>query len=103
MKGFEEYLERHGSHFTVRLAMDIIRLRYSLSEIKDCIRGEVFYNVTGTTEGDMLFIVNSSYSSSLRNASRRLMHIMGDFSYYDLTVFDKWAVRKRDFDLTPYI
>lgn len=82
MKGLEEYVAVHGKHFTEDLVKDAIYNRYSSLEVRRASEGEVYYNVSSATLGDMTFLVNAFYKkkshTTLRNRLKLVYDIIGD-------------------------
>lgn len=62
MKGLEEYIKRHGRHFTERLALDSTVVRWDAAKVRKAVEGRVYYNVTGSTVGDMVYLVNEYHA-----------------------------------------
>lgn len=121
MKGLEEYIKKHGKHFTEKLAYDAaLSKRWNKKQIEDAIQGKVWYNVTGSTIGDIIYLVNECYDDGLigdmvgynkksRCISYTLLYI-GDFKNYGGRLFDQWLEEiehldffRDNFDFTPYI
>ena len=109
MKGLEEYIEKHGKHFTVELAYKVSGKRWDVSQIEKAAKNRVYYNVTASTIGDMVYITNRVYmpKSSIFNTMSKCINymlcIVGNFDFYEHTVFDDWLTIEEDFDFTPYI
>lgn len=82
MKGLEEYVAVHGRHFTEELVKDAIYNRYSSSEVRRASEGQVYYNVSSATLGDMTFLVNVFYNkkshTTLRYRLKLVYDIIGD-------------------------
>lgn len=108
MKGIKRYIRKYGKHFTVELAYHLAGRRWSSHEVMRSAQREVYYNVTGSTVGDMTFMANIFwYQDGYRKKEciKMMLDIVGDFSYYGGVLFDEWceSVEMRDFDFTPYI
>lgn len=113
MKGLDSYIQKHGRHFTEKLAYSTIRGRWSAEQIKEDISKKVWYNVTEATFGDILFLVNLAYTFgkclSLDSKSKCIdfaLSVVGNVEYTG-TAFDTWlSVMERvgkDFDFKEYI
>ena len=113
MRGLEEYVRKHGFHFTEALARDILGddLKWDLPEIEQIASTRVWYNVTGSTDGDFLYYVNSSIESTKKKSVDFALRIIGDFKYYNFAlkrILNTWKLLENigyetDFDFTPYI
>ena len=121
MKGLREYIKKHGKHFTEELAYDAaFSKRWNKKQIEEAIQNRVWYNVTGSTLGDIIYLVNECYDDGIigdmlgynkksKCISYTLLYI-GDFNNYGGKLFDEWLAEirqhdffKGDFDFTPYI
>ena len=57
MKGLKEYLKKHGNHFTEQLAYDAaLNRRWNKKQIENSIRNRVWYNVTDSSIGDIIYL-----------------------------------------------
>lgn len=109
MKGLRQYIRKHGKHFTEELAMTVTNGRWNPSEIMEKAESIVYYNVTGSTVGDIVFLVN--YAKDTGKPFYRTKHscvkfalcIVGEYALRDGAMFSKWLGDTRDFDFTPYI
>lgn len=109
MKGLKEYIEKHGKHFTVKLAYDVGGHKWTAENIKNSAQKKVYYNVTGSTLGDMVFIVHlywhTFYNKSKNSCLDNMLSIIGNYYFYGGKVFDLWlyTIKEETFDFTPYI
>lgn len=118
MKGLNEYIKKHGKHFTEKLAYDAaLSKKWNKKQIVDAIRGRVWYNVTGSTIGDIIYLVNECYDDEnfmgYGKKSKCIIYTLlyiGDYKNYGGKLFDEWLKEskqydsfKRNFDFTPYI
>ena len=109
MKGLEAYLNKHGKHFTEKLAMSITEGRWNGNKVKKAAQSKVYYNVTGSTLGDMVYLVNKEYSDGLlcnNNIIQCVASMLCVISSYDGgrdAAFSDWLEITEDFDFTPYI
>ena len=109
MKGLRQYIRKHGRHFTEELAITITKGRWGSSEIMKKAESMVYYNVTGSTIGDIVFLAN--YAKDTDNSLYRTKHncvkfalcIVGEYALRDGAMFSKWVGDTKEFDLTPYI
>lgn len=63
MKGLKQYIAKHGKHFTEELALDALALkRWDTGQIKKDVGKRVWYNVTSSTFGDIIYLVNIAYA-----------------------------------------
>ena len=109
MKGLRKYIKKHGKHFTEQLAMSVTSGKWSPSEIMEKAQSMVYYNVTGSTVGDIVFLTNyakdtgKSFYKTRHNCVRFALCIVGEYALHDGVMFNKWVGDTKDFDLTPYI
>ena len=73
MKGLRKYLAKHGKHLTVRLAKKATGNRWSAHEIELSSERIIYYNVTGSTLGDIVFLTNYYYDSQLPSRTPKLV------------------------------
>lgn len=103
MKGLEEYIKRHGRHFTEKLAYDITGGGWTYKEIDDSLQKKVYYNVSGCTPGDIVYCVNSlNFVNKKEIVSFLLRCVLYDVGMSDM-LFNMWAISHDDFDFTNYI
>ena len=118
MKGLEEYIKVHGRHFTEELAYDVsLSKKWNKRQIEDVIQRKVWYNVTGSTMGDIVYLINRyyddkdfiGYGKKSKCVTYTLLYI-GDFRNYGSRLFDEWLDEvtqyeffRDNFDFTPYI
>ncbi len=109
MKGLRQYIKKHGRHFTEELAMTVTGGRWNSSEIMEKAESMVYYNVTGSTVGDIVFLTNyvkdtgKSFYKTKYNCIRFALCIVGEYALRDGAMFKKWVGENKDFDLTHYI
>ena len=109
MKGLKKYIKKHGRHFTEELAMGATGGRWNRKDIIDEVESHVYYNVTGSTVGDIIFLVNFAKDSGrpfLRTKHQCVkfaLCIVGEYAMHDGVMFSKWVGDTKDFDLTQYI
>lgn len=109
MKGLRQYIRKHGKHFTEKLAMSATKGNWSKEDIMDKVEAQVYYNVTGSTVGDIVFLVNfakDSGKASLKTKHqciRFALYVVGEYAMHDGVMFSKWVGDTKDFDLTDYI
>lgn len=113
MLGLEEYIQKHGRHFTEELAYKAAGgKRWTAKQVETAAQRRVWYNVTGSTLGDMTYETNSLYF--ILNGKRKDYCIrvtlakVGCYCYFkDGGLFMQWVetMKKKgqDFDFTPYI
>ena len=58
MKGLRQYIKKHGKHFTEELAYKTAGKRWSSTQIEKATQREVYYNVTASTLGDIVYLAN---------------------------------------------
>lgn len=103
MKGLNEYVSKHGKHFTEDLAHAISGCRWSYKEIDESLQKKVYYNVSGCTPGDIVYCVNGlEFDNRKEIVSFLLRCVMYDVGTSD-ELFDTWILCHPDFDFTPYI
>lgn len=104
MKGLKKYIDNHGFHFTEALAYKIVGTpHWSYKDLLELLRGRVYYNVSGCTPGDIVYIVNTSGFKTKKKVLRYMLnHIMYNVGLSDRT-FHAWVVRNRNTDISSYI
>ena len=109
MKGLDRYIAKHGRHFTLELAMDVTKKKWNPSKIEKETQKNVYYNVTGSTRGDMVYMMDMfKYFLSSQYTHKKGMLLMlkwvGDYKKTG-SPFCMWLSKyDRDgFDFTPYI
>jgi hypothetical protein len=116
MKGLRKYIKKHGRHFTEELALAVTSGRWDSSEIMKKAQNIVYYNVTGSTVGDIVFLTNNLAGKNGKSTEKNrffyrnrqkcvklALTIVGDYSFRDGAVFNEWVGDTKDFDLTPFI
>lgn len=111
MKGLNEYIKKHGKHFTEPLAHDVSGNKFSADQVKKAAQKKVYYNVTGSTLGDMVYLTNMTYNDwKYRTVDRCIiytLYIIGEYKYHGGVLFDSWleelVENNQIFDFTPYI
>ena len=107
MKGLREYVKKHGMHFTEKLALDAIPLRWDAEKVKQATQKKVYYNVTGASSGDMLYLVGIADEKSLDKCIDFMINVIGNYEYSNGLVFSAWCCLKEaskdNVDLTEYI
>ena len=118
MKGLKEYIRKHGRHFTEELAYDAaLSRKWNKKQVEDAIQKKVWYNVTGSTIGDIIYLVNECYDDENTFGYGRknrcinyTLAFVGDYRNHGGVLFMKWlteimqcSVAKDNFDFTPYL
>lgn len=110
VKGLREYVEKHGMHFTMKLAEDVLgkEKRRSLEEIRKLMDKEAWYNVTGATDGDLLYLGNCFMSSNKRKDTALVISLVSSYHNNQGFSFRHFLLGLmlkcfEDFDFTPYI
>ena len=89
--------------------MSVTSGKWSLSGIQEKAQSMVYYNVTGSTIGDIVFLTNYAKDTgkplykTKRSCVKFALCIVGEYALRDGAMFNKWVGETRDFDLTPYI
>ncbi len=89
--------------------MTVTNGRWDSSEIMEKAESMVYYNVTGSTVGDIVFLTNyakdtgKSFYKTKYNCVKFALCIVGEYALRDGAMFRKWTEDNRDFDLTEYI
>lgn len=103
MRGLKEYIARHGHHFTVELAERVLDIKWRAQEVISASERRVYYNISGATVGDMVFLANLfSDSFSKGKCIRYALEIVGDVTK-DGYAFDAWLMSNEAMDLRKYI
>lgn len=109
MKGLRKYINKHGRHFTEQLALSVTKGRWDSSEVMKKAQSMVYYNVTGSTTGDIVFLANYAkdtdkpFYRTIHNCIRYALSVIGEYAFHDGAMFNKWVRDTKDFDFTPYI
>ena len=112
MKGLQQYIEKHGKHFTVELAEAAIKPKWSSEDIEKAANKKVYYNVTESTMGDIIFLVNLIYYCDWMPFTKNdcidfALSYVGDFKWFSGALFSGWTdlISKCgfDFDFSKYI
>ena len=112
MKGLHEYIRKYGVHFTEDLALSITSGNFDSKVIINKTQNKVYYNVTKSTIGDMVYLVNITYNDSsdkkisLDNCIKNMLYLVEDYKktgYPFLTWLGDIIVKDIRFDFTPYI
>lgn len=114
MKGVTKYLNKHGYHFTKELVGDAIPLKWSTQNIMDTAQKHVYYNVTGATEGDMVYITHWLYdregwpqAHDKNSCIKWMLWFVGNYdissSYFFVVWLNYLAKDGKEFDFTPYV
>ena len=109
MKGLRKYIKKYGRHFTEELAMSVTNGRWDSSQIMEKAQSMVYYNVTGSTIGDIVFLANfakdtnKSFYRTKHSCVKFALCIVGEYALRDGAMFKKWVGDTKDFDFTPYI
>ncbi len=123
MEKLEEYIEKHGMHFTVELAEKAVSYipnadgsnhRWSAERVEELTSKRVYYNTINATLGDIVYIVNMAYArffpKEVRSRGKcidQALNVLSDIDSYEGIVFSSWLTGMefsgKDFDFTPYI
>lgn len=103
MKGLRKYIARHGRHFTVELAMDVIDCKWNADEVRRASEALVYYNVSRATLGDMVFLANLfAYDLPKRKCIRYALDMVGNVEA-EGRAFCAWLRSDDNIDLSRYI
>ena len=108
MKGLKEYIKKHGKHFTEELVKAALPLRWDITDVVSSAQKKVYYNVTGSTVGDMAYLANTVYMSEGWSKTKCIdftTTIMGDYGVGRELAFSWFldSLKGKKFDFTPYI
>ena len=111
MKGLKEYTKKHGNHFTEQLALAVTDGRWDGVRVEKAAQRRVYYNVTGSTLGDMVWLTNEVWDvwnyKSIHHTINYVLRVVGNYNYHDGRLFNEWLTEMKecniDFDFTPYI
>ena len=103
MKGLDEYVAKHGMHYTKELTHDVLgdAIRWSRKDLKKVLHKKVWYNVTGATDEDIYFMANYFRHASKSGSLKIALNFIGNFKLYGLLCV--FINDYEDFDFTPYI
>lgn len=85
LKGLFKYLLKHGGHFTEELAIDAIHCRWNPFDVMNTTQRLVYYNVTGATVGDIVYLMNKAavdchrFHPSKIDCAKKALFIVGDY------------------------
>lgn len=106
MVGLREYTKKHGKHFTKQLALDVSGGRFNADQVIKAAQKKVYYNVTESTLGDMIYLVNSCTLTKKDKCVDYALSTIGDY-FSTEKPFSTWicilCLKEEDFDFTPYI
>ena len=103
MKGLGKYIAKHGRHFTPELAVKVLDCKWNASEVERASDRVVYYNVSGATLGDIVFLTNLfSCSFSKRKCIKYALEIVGNVNTNGYA-FNAWLLSNEDIDLNSYI
>ena len=102
MKGLEEYIKKHGRHFTEELAHDVMGRYWTFEDIEASLQKKVYYNVSGCTSGDIVYYANGMGFENKRDLIQWLMVTLLDVGCAE-QMFSVFLMVYQDFDFTPYI
>lgn len=107
MKGLREYIRKHGRHFTEELAYKVAGKKYDAAQVERAAQKRVYYNVTGSTLGDMVYLTNNTYNgwgfTTISGNISYTLYFVGNYKFHGGVLFNEWLQENREFDLTPYI
>ena len=113
MKGLEQYISKHGKHFTEQLALAVTDGRWDGVKVEKAAQRKVYYNVTGSTLGDMVYLTNwadmeyslasKNHKATIDRCLRYTIYIIGNYAFHEGLPFQEWLEDLADFDFTPYI
>lgn len=111
MKCLNSYIKKHGRHFTIELAKEVMCFKWSPEEVQKTSQKMVYYNVTESTLGDMVFLTNYIYYyyDKARNKTwcvSEMLSIVGDV-FLEGHAFSSWIdtmiEENKDFDFKRFI
>ncbi len=108
MKGLRKYLAKHGRHLTISLAKKATSNRWSAHEVESSSERIVYYNVTDSTLGDIIFLTNYYYDSQLPVKTSRIacvrktLRAVEDINAKELA-FDLFLTLDENLDLRKYL
>lgn len=123
MKKLEEYIEKHGMHFTVELAevavsyipnSDGSNHKWNAERIEELTSKRVYYNTINASLGDIIYVVNMAYARYFPNETKsrgkcidQALEVLSDVDSYEGIIFSSWLTGMefsgKDFDFTSYI
>ena len=108
MEGLKEYIAIHGKHFTEDLVRDAIYNRWNTLEVKKASEGQVYYNVSSATIGDMVYLTNFYHQVFKAFHPRKSIclkfafGIIGNVNAKEYA-FNHWVLQGTDIDLREYV
>ena len=103
MEGLQQYVDKHGKHFTESLAYNVAGRHWSADKIIGALSSKVYYNVSGCTLGDIVYCVNRMNFSTKRDVQNFLLKdVLCNVDMSD-RLFGEWVEGNEYFDLTPYL
>lgn len=105
MKGLGEYLKKYGRHFTEELAKDVIYVKWDMAQINKALNRKVYYNVTSSTSGDILYLINYMGNICGGNKTKSIdwaLYCVGTYCMKEIA-FNTWfSSLRNNFDFRPY-
>lgn len=123
MEKLEEYIEKHGMHFTAELAevassfipnADGSSHRWNADKVEELTSKRVYYNTINASLGDIIYVVNMAYARYFPDKTKsrgkcidQALEVLSDIDSYEGMIFSSWLTGMefsgKDFDFTPYI
>lgn len=105
MKGLKQYIRKHGKHLTEELALSVIDCKWNPSEVEEYSKDLVYYNVTKSSLGDMVYLVNRykiMKKANWQSCIRFALNVIGEVKLEGYA-FNEMLYYNKDIDLRKYI
>lgn len=123
MVGLAQYVKKYGNHFTIPLAKEAVKYlrctdgsspKCDVKYIEEAIQKRVYYNITNSTLGDIVYMVYVAYSNLPSEMPRKrkisidnALALIESTDSYEGMAFSSWIAgmdfKEEDFDFNAYI
>lgn len=105
MKGLKQYIRKHGRHLTEELALSVIDCKWNPSKVEQYLKDLVYYNVTKSSLGDMVYLVNRYKIMKKANRQSCIRFALNVVEEVKLEgyAFDEMLYYNKNIDLRKYI
>lgn len=106
MRGLNKYIRKYGRHINLKLADVLYNSKWNASDIEKTTQEYVYYNVTSTTLGDMVYITNMVHYHKGWNKRKCIKHTLSivedypegkEYAFTHLLTILKLSNQKVDF------
>lgn len=112
IRGKWKYIRKYGRHLTEQLVESLLPCVWNVPTVLESLQKKVYYNVTSSTTGDVLYMMN--YARYLCNdhlskndATDKTISVIGDYEKGKNAAFESFLkyieYHMKEFDFSPYI